>query len=134
VPTGDGAEAFVDADDIAAVAAATLDDPSAHAGAQYAPTGPDRLTVREAAGAIGSVTRQPVRHVDVDRRAWVDGAIASGVPTEYGEMLLLLTQTIASGGGSRPNDDVQAVTGSPPTSFTEFARRTAAAWAVRVAE
>jgi uncharacterized protein YbjT (DUF2867 family) len=124
VPTGDGAEAFVDAEDIAAVAAATLADPSAHAGAQYAPTGPDRLTVREAADAIGSVTRQPVRHVDVDQRAWVDGAIASGVPTEYGEMLLLLTQTIASGGGSRPNDDVQAVTGAPPTSFTEFARRT----------
>jgi len=42
---------------------------------------------------------EPVRHVDVDRRAWVDGAIASGLPTEYGEMLLLLTQTIASGGG-----------------------------------
>jgi hypothetical protein len=45
-----------------------------------------------------------------------------------------LTETIASGGGSRPNDDVQAVTGAPPTSFTEFARRTASAWAVRVAE
>ena len=44
VPTGDGREAFVDADDIAAVAAATLADPSSHAGAQYAPTGPERLT------------------------------------------------------------------------------------------
>jgi uncharacterized protein YbjT (DUF2867 family) len=40
VPTGDGAEAFVDAEDIAAVAAATLASPGAHAGAQYAPTGP----------------------------------------------------------------------------------------------
>ena len=134
VPTGDGGEAFVDAEDIAAVAAATLADPSAHGGAQYAPTGPERLTVSEAAGVIGSVTRRPIRHVDVDRRAWVDGAIASGVPTEYGEMLLLLTQTIASGDGSRPTDDVQAVTGAPPTSFTEFARRTAAAWAVPAAQ
>ena len=33
VPTGDGAEAFVDAEDIAAVAAATLASPDAHAGA-----------------------------------------------------------------------------------------------------
>ena len=134
VPTGDGAEAFVDAEDIAAVAAATLADPNTHAGAQYAPTGPDRLTVREAADVIGSVTRQPVRHVDVDRRAWVNGAIASGVPAEYGEMLQLLTETIASGGGSRPNDDVQTVTGTPPTSFTEFTRRTASAWAEKVAQ
>jgi uncharacterized protein YbjT (DUF2867 family) len=133
VPTGDGGEAFVDAEDIAAVAAATLADPGSHAGAQYAPTGPDRLTMREAADVIGSMAGQPVRHVDVDRRAWVDAVIASGVPAEYGEMLMLLTETIASGNGSRPNDDVRAVIGAPPTSFAEFARRTASAWAVEVA-
>jgi uncharacterized protein YbjT (DUF2867 family) len=133
VPTGDGSEAFVDAEDIAAVAAATLADPSSHAGAQYAPTGPDRLTIRQAADAIGSMIRQPIRHVDVDRRAWVQAVIASGVPTEYGEILTLLTETVASGRGSRPNDDVRAVTGAPPTSFAEFARRTESAWAVEVA-
>jgi uncharacterized protein YbjT (DUF2867 family) len=133
VPTGDGAEAFVDADDIAAVAAATLADPSSHAGAQYAPTGPDRLTVPEAADVIGSVIRQEVRHVDIDRRAWVDAVIASGVPAEYGEILNLLTETIASGSGSRPNDDVHAVTGAAPRSFSDFAHRTASAWAVEVA-
>jgi uncharacterized protein YbjT (DUF2867 family) len=133
VPTGDGAEAFVDADDIAAVAAATLEDPSSHAGAQYAPTGPDRLPIREAADVIASVTRQPIRHIDIDRPAWVEAAIASGVPAEYGEMLMLLTETVASGAGSRPNDDVHAVTGAPPTSFAEFAERTASAWAVDVA-
>jgi hypothetical protein len=48
-------------------------------------------------------------------------------------MLMLLTETIASGNGSRPNDDVRAVIGAPPTSFAEFARRTASAWAVEVA-
>jgi uncharacterized protein YbjT (DUF2867 family) len=133
VPTGNGGEAFVDADDIAAVAAATLADPSSHAGAQYAPTGPDRLTMREAAELIGSVIGQPVRHVDIDRLPWVDAVIASGVPAEYGEMLTLLTETIASGNGSRPNDDVHTVTGAPPTSFTEFAQRTASAWAAEVA-
>jgi uncharacterized protein YbjT (DUF2867 family) len=129
VPTGNGGEAFVDAEDIAAVVVATLTDPEAHAGAEYAPTGPDILTVSEAAEIISGVTGRPVRHVDIDRRAWVDGVIASGVPAEYGEMLQLLTATIASGRGSRPNDDVEKVTGAPPTSFTDFARRAAAAWA-----
>jgi uncharacterized protein YbjT (DUF2867 family) len=133
VPTGDGGEAFVDVEDIAAVAAATLADPSSHAGAEYAPTGPDRLTVREAAEVIGSVIRQPIGHVDIDRRAWVDAVIASGVPTEYGETLTLLTETVASGNGSRPNDDVQSLTGAPPTSFAEFAQRMASAWAAEVA-
>jgi uncharacterized protein YbjT (DUF2867 family) len=128
VPTGSGGEAFVDAEDIAAVAAATLADPEAHAGAEYAPTGPDILTVSEAADIIAGVTGRPIQHVDIDRLSWVDGVIASGVPAEYGEMLQMLTETVASGRGSHPNDDVEKVTGAPPTSFTEFARRTAAAW------
>jgi uncharacterized protein YbjT (DUF2867 family) len=129
VPTGTGGEAFVDAEDIAAVAAATLADPDAHAGAEYAPTGPDILTVSEAADIIGSVTGRPVRHVDIDRRSWVESVIASGVPAEYGDMLQMLTETMASGRGSRPNDDVEKVTGAPPGNFTDFARRTATAWA-----
>jgi uncharacterized protein YbjT (DUF2867 family) len=128
VPTGSGGEAFVDAEDIAAVAAATLADPLGHAGAEYAPTGPDILTVSEAADIIGSVTGRPVRYVDIDRLSWVDSVIASGVPAEYGEMLQMLTETIASGRGSQPNDDVEQVTGAPPRNFTDFARRTAAAW------
>jgi hypothetical protein len=53
--------------------------------------------------------------------------IASGVPAEYGEMLQILTETIASDRGSRPNGDVERVTGVPPGNFTDFVRR-AAAW------
>jgi hypothetical protein len=45
----------------------------------------------------------------------------------YREMLQILTETIASGRGSRPNGDVEKVTGAPPGNFTDFARRTAAA-------
>ena len=129
VPTGDGAEAFVDAEDIAAVAAATLASPDAHAGAQYAPTGPRALTVSDAAGIIAGVTGQPLKHNDIDRDAWIDGTVAAGVPAAYGEILRVLTETVASGHGSRPNDDVLTVTGAPPISFAEFARRSAKAWA-----
>jgi uncharacterized protein YbjT (DUF2867 family) len=128
VPTGNGGEAFVDADDIAAVVAATLADPEGHAGAEYALTGPEVLTVSEAADIIGGVTGRAVRHVDIDRLRWLEGMIASGVPAEYGEMLEILTETIASGRGSQPNGDVEKVTGAPPGNFTDFARRTAAAW------
>jgi hypothetical protein len=53
---------------------------------------------------------------------------AAGVPDEYGNVLRALTETIASGHGSRPNDDVVTVTGTPPTRFEEFAARTAGAW------
>jgi uncharacterized protein YbjT (DUF2867 family) len=130
VPAGDGAEAFVDAEDIAAVASATLADPQAHAGAQYALTGPEALTIAEAAKIISDVSGQAVDYTDVDRGVWVAAAVAEGVPAEYGAVLRMLTETIASGHGSRPNSDVQKATGAAPSSFADFARRTAAAWAV----
>ena len=128
VPTGSSGEAFVDVNDIAAVAAATLTDPEAHAGAAYAPTGPEILTVSEAAAIIGGVTGRPVQHVDIDRETWIEGVLAAGVPAEYGQMLRVLTETVASGAGSTPNDDVERVTGAPPRSFADFARRNATAW------
>jgi hypothetical protein len=63
----------------------------------------------------------------------VDAVIASGVPAECGDMLTVLKETIASGSGSRPNDDIHRITGTSPTSFGEFAQRTALAWATGVA-
>jgi uncharacterized protein YbjT (DUF2867 family) len=129
VPTADGSEAFIDAEDIAAVAAETLASPDAHAGAAYALTGSEAITVSEAAEVIAGVTGKPVKHNDIDRDVWIQGSVAAGVPAEYGEMLRMLTETIASGMGSRPNDNVQKVTGVPPITFADFARRTAQAWA-----
>jgi hypothetical protein len=64
---------------------------------------------------------------DIDRSAWIDGTVAAGVPAAYGEVLRMLTETVASRHGSRPNNDVENVTGRPPISFAEFARRTALA-------
>ncbi|MFC7641116.1 NmrA family NAD(P)-binding protein [Streptosporangium lutulentum] len=77
VPTGGGTETFVDAADIAAVAVETLLHPDAHAGAQYAPTGPQALTVSEVADIIASVSGRPVSHHDIDRDTWINGAVAA---------------------------------------------------------
>src|ERR1700730_15027322 len=128
VPTADGAEAFIDAEDIAAVAAETLASPDAHAGAAYALTGPEAMTMSEAAAVIAEVTGKPVKHDNIDRDVWIQGSVAAGVPAEYGEGLRMLTETIASGLGSRPTDTVQKITRVPPIKFAEFARRTAQAW------
>jgi uncharacterized protein YbjT (DUF2867 family) len=129
VPTGSGAEAFVDVDDIASVAAATLARPDLHAGAQYAPTGPESLTVAEAAGHISAATGKRIEHRDIDRDSWIETITQSGVPAEYGAMLRMLTETVAAGHGAQPNLDVQTVTGRPPIRFADYAARTADTWA-----
>jgi uncharacterized protein YbjT (DUF2867 family) len=127
-PSGGGAEAFVDADDIAAVAAQTLLDPGAHAGAQYTLTGPQALTFGEVAEILASVSGRPVLYNDLDQEAWIRGALAAGVPADYAVMLRWLTGAIIAGNGSAPTDDIEKVTGRAPATFREFAERNARAW------
>jgi uncharacterized protein YbjT (DUF2867 family) len=128
VPSGMGAEAFVSAEDIASVAAATLAEPERHAGRAYAPTGPESLTLDEAARIISAAAGRTIVYRDTDRAEWVGAMVRSGVPAEYGEVLRTLTETIASGRGAQPNDDVLAATGAAPVSFADFAAKTAPAW------
>jgi hypothetical protein len=56
------------------------------------------------------------------------GAIANGVPAEYEAALRPLTETAESGNGSHPNGMVEQITGTPPRTFRDFARKNAAAW------
>src|SRR3984957_2386495 len=128
VPSGTGSEAFVSAEDIASVAAAPLAEPERHAGRMYAPTGPESLTLDEAARIISAAVGRAIVYRDTDRSEWVDAMVRSGVPAEYGAVLRTLTETIADGRGAQPNDDVLAVTGAAPIGFADFAAKTAPAW------
>jgi uncharacterized protein YbjT (DUF2867 family) len=128
VPSGGGSEAFVDAADIAAVAAETLLNPGAHAGARYVLTGPQAITFGNVAATIAAVSGQPVVYKDIDQEAWINGAIAAGVPAGYAVMLRWLTGAIIAGDGSKPTGHIETVAGRPPASFEAFARRNAAAW------
>jgi uncharacterized protein YbjT (DUF2867 family) len=96
VPNGDGAEAFVSTDDIAAVAAATLADPAAHAGKSYAPTGPEALTVGQAAEIISAAAGRTITYIPIDQDAWIAAMTDAGVPEDYTAILRILTSTVAS--------------------------------------
>jgi uncharacterized protein YbjT (DUF2867 family) len=128
VPCGVGAEAFVSAEDIASVAVATLSAPTRHAGQAYAPTGPEALTFEEAAKRISTAVGRTIAYRDIDRATWINAMIQAGVPREYGEVLHTLTEMVANGHGSRPNDDVLSATGLAPASFEQFAASTVQAW------
>jgi uncharacterized protein YbjT (DUF2867 family) len=128
VPAGDGAEAFVSVEDIAAVAAVTLTEREGHAGHAYAPAGPQALTMAEAAEMISAAAGRTITHRDTDREQWIAAMISTGVPAEYAQVLRPLTAALASGNGARPNSDILDVTGTAPVTFAEFAAKTAPAW------
>jgi uncharacterized protein YbjT (DUF2867 family) len=120
VPAGDGQEAFIHADDIADVAVATLLDPDAHAGAEYALSGPSALTFADVAAKLSAATGREIRHVDLAREDWIAGLVAAGVPEGYAAMLGSLSDALRASASAGVSPDVERVTGRAPRSFDEY--------------
>jgi uncharacterized protein YbjT (DUF2867 family) len=121
-PTGDGLEAFVHADDIAEVAAATLLAPADHDGAVYHLSGGEALSFADVADRVAKATGRPVRHDDLPREAWVQRMVATGLAAPYAELLAgLLHDVVRNSGGAGVSPDVERVTGHPPRTFDDYA-------------
>ncbi|MCY7401857.1 MAG: NAD(P)H-binding protein [Nocardioides sp.] len=122
-PTGDGANPFIDADDIAAVAVAGLTGTAA-AGA-YDLSGPRALSFAEAATVLSSHTGREVHHVDLPVEAWTSGAVDNGLPAPYAHILAGLFALIRDGHDAHLSDGVERALGRPGTSFEDWAAREA---------
>ena len=125
--TGDGAVAFVDADDIAAVAAAALTE-GGHAGATYTVTGPEALTFAEAASVISDAAGRTITHRSVPSEEFAQALQAGGVPADYAAVVVGNQEAIRDGLGARVTDVVERVSGRPATPFADYAARAASAW------
>jgi uncharacterized protein YbjT (DUF2867 family) len=119
-PTGNGAEAFVHADDIADVATATFLDPARHHRGEYALTGPAALTFAQVAEKISAAAGKPVTHVDPPVAEWIETAIAGGIPADYGQILGWLFDAIRANANAASTDDVERVTGHAPRNFDDY--------------
>ncbi len=126
LPTGDGRTPFVDAEDIAEVAAAALTD-ERHSGRIYYLTGPRAVAFGEAADLIGRATGRTIRHVDVDPEVFVERQVANGVPSDVARLLTGLLVNIRDGRGAAPSDGVGHALGRPPRRFEDYVAEAAAA-------
>ncbi|MGA6166411.1 NmrA family NAD(P)-binding protein [Amycolatopsis magusensis] len=117
---GAGRVAFIDADDIAAVAARALLDPVPH-NTDHVITGPQALSYADAAAILTEVIGKPVHHrsLGVDELAAM--LSATGQPPEYAAVLAGLDENIRHGSEDRVTTTVEEVTGRPARSFAEFA-------------
>lgn len=123
--TGDGRVGFIDAADIAAVAARALLDPLPH-NTDHLITGPEALGYADAAAIITEVTGKPVRHRPVTTGEMTE-RFATGLPREFAVLLAGLDEAIRGGAEDRVTTTVEDVTGRPARSFRDFIRRTSSA-------
>lgn len=121
--TGTGRVGFIDARDIAAVAAAIMTTDAAP-NRDAILTGPQALSYDDVAALISRASGRAVTHVDVGEARLRDLWEADGLPTDYAAMLAGLDVSIAHGAEDRVTDEVLLFTGRAPRSFAEFADET----------
>ncbi|GHF91267.1 NmrA family NAD(P)-binding protein [Streptomyces thermodiastaticus] len=119
--TGDGRVAFIDADDIAAVAVRALTD-SRSPDTDLILTGPEALSYDDIAATITEVTGRRVVHQRLSCEELRD-RLAAGMPAEFAAILAGLDREIAAGAEDRVTDTVHRLTGRPPRTFRAHAEQ-----------
>lgn len=129
VPAGRGATAFVDAEDVGAVAAAALLDPVGHADRAWTVTGPRALTYDEVARILTAELGRPIRYPRPGLPTYLVHARRQlGMPWGMVAVTAAIYTTARLGLAAGLTDDVSRVLGRDPIDFAEFAHRERGVW------
>jgi uncharacterized protein YbjT (DUF2867 family) len=124
LPDSLAAEPFVDAEDIAEIAAAALTS-QGHSAQLYDVTGPRALTFAEAIAAIGRAAGREVGLQLVPMDAYRQGLLNAQLPGEIVDLVVYLFSTVLDGRNVPVTDGVQRALGRAPRAFSDYVERTA---------
>lgn len=119
--TGTGRVGFVDADDIAAVAARALTDEDAP-DEDLVLTGPEALAYDDVAAIVTEVTGRPVTHRNIGYEQMRE-RLETVAPPDFAALLAEMDLAIANGAEDRTTDTVERLTGRPPNGLREVIAR-----------
>jgi uncharacterized protein YbjT (DUF2867 family) len=111
---------MIDPRDVAAVAVAALVT-DRFDGQALQLTGPEAITYEHVAEVLSEVTHSRVEFIPVSDDVARQNLLASGIPDWFAEQIVVLFGLLRAGVGSAITDTVQAVTGSAPRDFGQFA-------------
>lgn len=123
-----GRVGYVSREDVAAVAAAVLDQPPATSQTLDV-TGPAALSRAEIAALLSEISGRNIEHQSIPHAALVEGMVQHGLPRPVAEIYASFDAGIAAGELAVATDVVARLTGKQPESLGEFLRRTRAIWA-----
>ncbi len=126
-PAGDAGTGFIDARDIAAVAAEALLAPG-HEGKLYTLTGAEVLTRAQVAAILSKELGRTVTYVPVTDEQF-RAAVKGHLPPSYTELLSALYGFVRAGYTERQTDTVEQLLGRKPIAFAQFVKDHRAAWA-----
>lgn len=115
---GEGRHPFIDAEDIAAVAAVALTE-DGHAGHIYELSGPEAVTAAEVVAALGAASGQRIAARGLSSEDYAE--FSQQFFGEDAAELVALMDLIREGKDARLSDGVAQVLGRPPRSVAQFA-------------
>ena len=128
-PAGKGAFSFVDAADLAAVAALVLDDPQPHRGQTYTLTGARAYRYDEVASMLAAATSRPITYEPGKLLAHRKEMIAAGADPTYANVQLVINATARLGMAAKVTDDLPRLLGRPPATLESFIEANTSVWA-----
>jgi uncharacterized protein YbjT (DUF2867 family) len=119
-PAGDGRAAVVTQDDIAEAATAVLLSPEAHVDRTYDLTGPQALTLYEAAAVLSSGLGREIRYVPETLEEAYRSREVYGAPDWQVDAWVSTYTSIANGELAGVSSHVEELTGHPATSLADL--------------
>ncbi len=123
LPAGNTPEPFIDTDDIAEVAVATLVDPSKR-NRLYEVTGPELLTFQDCVDEISKQLNKEIKFTSVSIDDYLNILKEQNVPEDYQWLLNELFTVVFDGRNSNLAHGVEEATGTKPTRFTDYVTKT----------
>jgi len=127
LPAGEAATSFIDARDIAAVAAELLIS-DALANRDFDLTGIESLTHRDIAAVLSNTLGERVDYQNIEPTILRDGLVAAGFPGDYVGFLIMIFGFLREGYNARQTNAVQDITGQRPRTFKQFAAEHRTVW------
>lgn len=129
LPVGKAKGSFIDARDIAAVAASLLTRNDLD-NQEFDLTGGEALDHDEAAALLSNATGRTIVYEEVSEGAMVAQLLAAGLPQDYANFLLTILGFFKAGYSEAITPAVEAITGAKPRTFAAYAQDFKDAWKV----
>jgi uncharacterized protein YbjT (DUF2867 family) len=127
LPVGKAKGSFIDARDIAAVAAELLTG-SRFDDRDFDLTGGEALDHDAVAAILSRETGRAIAFEDVTPEAMLHNLRSAGLPEDYARFLLVILGFFKAGYAERTTDAVVQITGRAPISFAQYAKDHRQAW------
>ena len=127
LPAGRAKGSFIDARDIAAVAAELLSRDNFD-NRDFDLTGGVALDHDQVAAILSRETGRTITYEEITPDAMFDGLVAAGLPRDYTEFMLVILGYFKAGYSERVTDAVSTIVGRAPITFEQYAKDHRQAW------